>query len=203
MFEIVDENPILEIDNAKPRKVKSVIMERDEKGRILSRKNVEEGSVIPNRKPPKDIMDNPYMQNYFTMRECDNKDKGRKLFGDKKEQYLQYLGDCGGYITLAAKNMGFNYISVNRAMKGDALFEQAVRAIKDYKMEERLDTLEELSINQAKKAGCTTERIFQLKALNPHKYRDRAPQQATQINLMVSGTSPKDRLSIISKLAKR
>jgi hypothetical protein len=148
-------------------------------------------------------MDNPYMQNYFALRECDSKDKPKKLFGDMKEQYLQYLGDCGGYITLAAKNMGFVHSTVNYAMKSDFLFEQAVRAIKDYHMEERLDTLEDLSVNQAKKAGCTTERIFQLKALNPHKYRDRAPQQATQINLIVSGTNPKDRLSIISKLAKR
>jgi len=63
--------------------------------------------------------------------------------------------------------------------------------------------LSRLSINQAKKPGCTTERIFQLKALNPHKYRDRSPQQATQINLIVSGTNPKDRLNIISKLAKQ
>jgi len=203
MFQIVDESPIVEIDVPEKSKSKSIILDRDEKGRILSKKNVRVGVDSPQINPPKNIMDNPYIKNYFAFRECDSKDKVRKSFSDKKEQYLQYLGDVGGYITLAAKKMGFNHVSVNYAMKNDALFEQAVRAIKDYHQEERLDALEELSINQAKKPGCTTERIFQLKALNPHKYRDRSPQQATQINLIVSGTNPKDRLNIISKLAKQ
>lgn len=199
MFEIVEESELIDIPNTKPKKRTSVITERDEKGRILSKEEiVEEGEQL---KPTKNPMDNPYLKNYFAMREMDSKEK--RSFVGNKEEYLQHLGDCGGYITLAAKNMGFTHTSVGYAMKTDALFEQAVRAIQDYHQQERLDSLEELSVNQAKKAGCTTERIFQLKALNPHKYRDRSPQQATQINLMVSGTNPKDRLKVISKLAKQ
>ena len=122
MFQIVDESPIVEIDVPEKSKSKSIILDRDEKGRILSKKNVRVGVDSPQINPPKNIMDNPYIKNYFAFRECDSKDKVRKSFSDKKEQYLQYLGDVGGYITLAAKKMGFNHVSVNYAMKNDALF---------------------------------------------------------------------------------
>ena len=65
---------------------------------------------------------------------------------------------------------------------------------------ERLDGLEKTSFEQAAKPGNITERIFQLKAHDPAKYRDRVNQQNTQVNVVVSGTSPKDRASVLKKM---
>ena len=96
--------------------------------------------------------------------------------------------------------MGYFPASVRFAMKGDPAFKQAIDTIKDGFLTERLDQLEKLSFTQAAKAGNVTERIFQLKAHAPDKYRDRTNQQNTQVNVMVSGTSPKDRAAILKKM---
>ena len=82
--------------------------------------------------------------------------------------------DCHGFPSIAANKMGFYYYgSVQYAMKKDPQFAQAVDVLRKSFNQERLDGLEKLSYEQAAEPKNTTERIFQLKSLDPHKYRDR------------------------------
>ena len=146
----------------------------------------------------KEAHDNPYLKEFLVDYEEETGLKTR--FTHKKKQFLTHLVANNGFVTLAAKEMGYFPASVRFAMKGDPAFRQAISTIQDGFLTERLDQLEKLSFTQAAKAGNVTERIFQLKAHAPNKYRDRTNQQNTQVNVMVSGTSPKDRASILKKM---
>jgi hypothetical protein len=96
--------------------------------------------------------------------------------------------------------MGFYYGSVQYAMKNDPQFAQAVDVLRKSFNQERLDGLEKLSYEQASESKNTTERIFQLKSLDPHKYRDRMHNTNTQVNVMVAGITPKDRSKMIKDM---
>lgn len=146
----------------------------------------------------KNVQDNPYLGSF--LKEYQEETGLKTRFTAKKNKFLTYLVANNGFITPAAKEMGYFPASVRFAMKADPAFQQAVKAIQDGFMTERLDELEKLSYTQAGKPGNVTERIFQLKAHNPGKYRDRVNQQNTQVNVMVSGTSPKDRAAILKKM---
>ena len=146
----------------------------------------------------KEAYDNPYLKEFLVDYEEETGLKTR--FTHKKKQFLTHLVANNGFITLAAKEMGYFPASVRFAMKGDPAFKQAISTIQHGFLTERLDQLEKLSFTQAAKAGNVTERIFQLKAHSPEKYRDRTNQQNTQVNVMVSGTSPKDRAAILKKM---
>ena len=153
-------------------------------------------------KVTKDIQDNLYMKDFLTQHE---KETGLKTtrFTHKKKQFLHQLVACNGFITTAAQEMGYFHGSVRLAMQSDPAFSQAVKAIQNGFLTERLDALEKLSYTQALKAGNITERIFQLKAHAPEKYRERQRQQNTQVNVMISGTSPKDRADALKNLKIR
>ena len=146
----------------------------------------------------KSEQDNPYLKEFLAEYEEETGLKTR--FTQKKNKFLKYLVANNGFITPAAKEMGYFPASVRFAMKCDPAFMQAIQTIQDGFMTERLDALEKLSYTQANKPGNVTERIFQLKAHNPAKYRDRVGQQNTQVNVMVSGTSPKDRAAVLKKM---
>ena len=102
-------------------------------------------------------------------------------------------------VILAIFFAGFYFGSIQYAMKKDPMFAQAVEAVRSGFTQERLDGMEEISFEQAKKAGCVTERIFQLKAHDPEKYRERTQPSATQVNVMVAGITPKDRAKVLKK----
>jgi len=146
----------------------------------------------------KNAQDNPYLKSFLVEYQEETGLKTR--FTEKKAKFLTYLVANNGFVTPAAKEMGYFPASVRFAMKCDPAFSQAVQEIQQGFMTERLDELEKLSYTQAAKAGNVTERIFQLKAHDPGKYRDRVNLQNTQVNVMVSGTSPKDRASILKKM---
>ena len=146
----------------------------------------------------KNVQDNPYLGSF--LKEYQEETGLKTRFTAKKNKFLTYLVANNGFITPAAKEMGYFPASVRFAMKADPAFQQAVKAIQDGFMTERLDELEKLSYTQAGKPGNVTERIFQLKAHNPGKYRDRVGQQNTQVNVVVSGTSPKDRAAVLKKM---
>jgi hypothetical protein len=146
----------------------------------------------------KNVQDNPYLGSF--LKEYQEETGLKTRFTAKKNKFLTYLVANNGFITPAAKEMGYFPASVRFAMKADPAFQQAVKAIQDGFMTERLDELEKLSYTQAAKPGNVTERIFQLKAHDPAKYRDRVHQQNTQVNVVVSGTSPKDRANLLKKM---
>lgn len=178
--------------------MKFTIVDRVNQGKELPALDLESFS----NKPPRDLLKNPYYSRFLEMREQEGIVKTKK-FPEMKEEFLQELANNGGFITIAESSLGYYQGCANYYRKADALFDQAVGAIKGYYDEARLDELEKLSCLQASQKQNITERIFQLKALHPEKYRDKQPTQATQINVMVSGTNPRDRLKVISKLAKQ
>ncbi len=146
----------------------------------------------------KKVQDNPYLKDF--LKEYEEETGLKTRFTAKKDKFLSYLVSHNGFISHAAKEMGFFPASVRFAMKGDPAFAQAVQSIREGFVAERLDGLEKTSFEQAAKPGNITERIFQLKAHDPAKYRDRVNQQNTQVNVVVSGTSPKDRASILKTM---
>tara|TARA_R110002072_G_scaffold302358_1_gene484902 strand:- start:422 stop:913 length:492 start_codon:yes stop_codon:yes gene_type:complete len=146
----------------------------------------------------KKVQDNPYLKDF--LKEYEEETGLKTRFTAKKDKFLSYLVAHNGFISHAAKEMGFFPASVRFAMKGDPAFAQAVQSIREGFVAERLDGLEKTSFEQAAKPGNITERIFQLKAHDPAKYRDRVNQQNTQVNVVVSGTSPKDRASVLKKM---
>lgn len=158
-----------------------------------SPKEIEKSAV---KRAAKNLHDNPYYSNFLSTIEIDTGVKVN-FSDDKKEEFLKTMVDCNGFPSIAAKKMGFYYGSIQYAMKKDPMFSQAIDVLRKSFTQERLDGLEEMSFTQAAKAGCTTERIFQLKAHDPDKYRDKQQNTNTQVNVMVSGITPKDRASKI------
>ena len=150
------------------------------------------------KKATKDVQDNPYLKDF--LKEYQEETGLQTRFTAKKDEFLSYLVANNGFISHAAKEMGFFPALVRFAMKGDPAFAQAVQSIREGFVAERLDGLEKTSFEQAAKPGNVTERIFQLKAHDPTKYRDRVNQQNTQVNVVVSGTSPKDRAAVLKKM---
>ena len=155
-----------------------------------------ESSAI--KRAAKELHDNPYYSNFLDTLEVDTGVQVR-FTDDKKEEFLKTLIECHGFPSIAGNRMGFYFGSIQYAMKKDPMFAQAVEAVRSGFTQERLDGMEEISFEQAKKAGCVTERIFQLKAHDPEKYRERTQPSATQVNVMVAGITPKDRAKVLKK----
>ena len=139
----------------------------------MPRKKKSKTEVI--KQATKNAQDNPYLKTFLADYEEETGLKTR--FTAKKDKFLAYLVANNGFISHAAKEMGYFPQSVRFAMKGDPAFQQAVKEIQQGFLTDRLDELEKLSFTQAGKAGNVTERIFQLKAHDPGKYRDRTNQQ--------------------------
>ena len=103
-------------------------------------------------------------------------------------EYLQTLQKAHGQIYRAAKVCRIHPYAIQKVLRNDAVFRSSVEAIQEYFQNQDLETLEKVSIAQAKKPECYQERKFQMMALNPGKYRpyskDLGPTNI-QINLGV------------------
>lgn len=88
--------------------------------------------------------------------------------------YLEALERAQGTKTAAAKLIGKDYSTVYKSMQVYLDFARAVEKLKAYWDSKNLDELESISIAQAKKPGCITERFFNMKAIAPDRYRDRS-----------------------------
>ena len=164
--------------------------------RKKSPKEMEKSAV---KKAVKNLHDNEYYANFLNTLQIDTGKKVR-FTDEKKDAFLKTMVECHGFPSIAANKMGFYYGSVQYAMKNDPQFAQAVDVLRKSFNQERLDGLEKLSYEQASEAKNTAERIFQLKSLDPHKYRDRMHNTNTQVNVMVAGITPKDRSKMIKDM---
>jgi len=132
--------------------------------------NTDSSSVIPleanNRMVKKGS--NPFLKN-----------EPRKLVSSaQKRRFLDLLVDARGHITVAAKKFGVGRTTVYQRLREDSDFSMAVNEIRKEIDEQDLAVLAELSINQAMNPKNVTERIFNLNALDPSRYRPKpqAPQ---------------------------
>lgn len=109
--------------------------------------------------------------------------------------YLKALEQTQGALTAAAKLVSLTYSAVYKARRAYPDFDKAVAEIKAEWDSKHLDELEEISIIQAKKPGCMTERFFNMKALNPSRYRDtrQLALQSGPINIILGFTPPRHR----------
>ena len=94
-------------------------------------------------------------------------------------EYLIALDKAEGYLAKAAKMIGKSYSTTYKARLANADFFNVVEKMKAEWDSRHLAELEEISMTQAKKPGNVTERIFNMKALNPAKYRDKTMHSNT------------------------
>lgn len=101
-------------------------------------------------------------------------------------EYLIALDKAEGHLLKASKMIGKSYSTTYKArMAESGLFFNAVAKITDQWDSRHLAELEEVSMTQAKKPGNITERLFNMKALNPGKYREKATPMSPVINITV------------------
>jgi len=134
--------------------------------------DVNRSDVVPsqpnNRTPVK--KNNPYLPN----------EPKKLVTQQQKEQFLEILGrpEVHGYVSVACKIAKIGRTTAYERMKDDSHFASAVTSVRDKFEEDTLVELEQLSEMRAKDPKATTERIFQLNALRPEKYKPKpqAPQ---------------------------
>ena len=97
------------------------------------------------------------------------------------------------YLVWAAPVFGCSIRTVYRRMAEDSEFAIAVEDSVTYREETLLARIEAVSEEEALKAGRNTDRIVQLNALAPGKYRrqDRGVQVATQVNITLGYQPPR------------
>ena len=106
--------------------------------------------------------------------------------------YLVALERAQGTKTKAAEIIGKDYSTVYKSMQTYLDFARAVDNLKAYWDSKNLDELESISMIQAKKPGCVTERFFNMKAIAPDRYRDRSVGgQVTAISIVLGVAVPK------------
>ncbi|MFC1542927.1 hypothetical protein ACFL4K_00110 [Candidatus Neomarinimicrobiota bacterium] len=109
------------------------------------------------------------------------------------KKYLNALERTEGALVRASELSGLSYSTTYKARIAYPDFGQAVSEIKREWDSRHLAMLEDVSLAQALKPGCTTERIFRMKAFD-HKYRDKQPAvQVAPISILVNFTPPKHR----------
>ena len=108
--------------------------------------------------------------------------KGMPEWGPR---YLEALEQAQGAKVRAAELIGKNYKSVYNAGQKHPEFFEAIRKIRARWDDQNQAELESISMNQAKKAGNTVERFFQLKALDPSRYRDHSQPTTPTINIVM------------------
>ena len=96
--------------------------------------------------------------------------KGMPKWGS---DYLDALHRAEGVLTAAAGLIGKDYSTTYKARLAYPDFAKAVDEITGECDSRHLSELEHISMTQAMKPGNVTERIFQLNALKPEKYRPR------------------------------
>ena len=135
--------------------------------------------VTSEHKPP--WKENPYLPTY-----------PRKLATiEQREQFLAILREKK-YIVWAADEIGVSRMTVHRRMAEDVDFAAAVGQIIAWREERMLAKIEAVSEVEAVKEGRNGDRMMQLNALAPGKYKRDAKgvQQATQINIVIGFTPP-------------
>ncbi len=91
---------------------------------------------------------------------------------DWGKSYLAALDQNEGYHGKSVKVMGLSWSQVFLAKQKCEQFARVVEEIREKWRGSHLDQLENISMEQAKKPGCITERIFRMKQLDP-TYRDK------------------------------
>ena len=86
--------------------------------------------------------------------------------------YLKAFDQGGGSHSKGLKVMGLSWDQVFLARQKCEAFDKAISQIKERWREINLNELERISMEQAMKPGCITERIFRMKQLDP-SYRDK------------------------------
>ena len=86
--------------------------------------------------------------------------------------YLVVFDEGGGSHSKGMKVMGLSWNQVFLARQKCEAFSKAVDQIKEKWRAINLDELERISMEQAMKPGCVTERFFRMKQLDP-SYRDK------------------------------
>ena len=109
----------------------------------------------------------------------------------EQAKFIEILHENRGFVTIAAKKYGVCQRSVTRKMVEFPDFAIAVQNVRVFFEAQVLDQLEEISENCALDKKNITERIFQMNALNPGKYRPRQTNiQATSIHVSYGFQSP-------------
>ncbi len=115
--------------------------------------------------------------------------KGLPLWGDK---FISLLEGVGGNTVAAAELIERDFSVVYKAQKDYPDLAHAVAEIKGRVDQQTLERLEARSVKNADDDKNTTERIFQLNALNSPKYRPKAGgTQVTAINITLGVQVPK------------
>ena len=107
--------------------------------------------------------------------------KGMPLWGP---DFIAAMVQAEGYKIKAAGLIGMSYKGVYDALIRYPELSQAVDRIRAYYDSQHLAELEDLSITQALKPGCTIERLFQLKAHDPQRYREKS--QPGMVNFQIN-----------------
>ena len=105
-------------------------------------------------------------------------------------EYLEALEKTRGAKKKAAELIGLSYSAVHKAGLSHPDLDDAIRQIRALYDDQNLDELGNLSMLQAMKPGNITERIFNLKALDPSRYRDHAQPTTPVINIVMGFTIP-------------
>ena len=105
-------------------------------------------------------------------------------------EYLEALEKTGGAKKKAAELIGLSYSAVHKAGLSHPDLDDAIRRIRARWDDQHLAELEGLSMSQALKPGNITERIFNMKALDPSRYRDHAQPTTPTINIVMGFTIP-------------
>lgn len=104
--------------------------------------------------------------------------------------YLVAMVTAEGYKIKAAGLIGMSYKGVYDALVRYPELSRAVDEIRVYYDSQHLAQLEDLSIRQALKPGCTIERLFLLKAHDPARYREKSQAQAINFQINFGFPTP-------------
>lgn len=97
---------------------------------------------------------------------------------EEKLVFIKLLQECDGYEVRAAEKFGCSTRTVRRRKSEDPEFAKAVEEVRWERDQRNLADLATLSLERARDPKNVTERIFNLNALDPGKYRPKpqAPQ---------------------------
>ncbi len=114
----------------------------------------------------------------------------KKGMPEWESDYLEALKKAKGVLHVAAKLVSLTYSSVYKARRVYPDLDKAVAEIKAEQDSLALAKLEDISLPQAMKPGCVTERIFRMKAYD-HKYREKTFQGPGNITIILGHPIPR------------
>jgi len=117
-----------------------------------------------------------------------------KILQDKKQK---------GFLSLAAKVYHVSLSTVQRRLSSNPEFKMAVDSVRQAWHQRRLDQLERLSFDESLKTENVRERLFQLQAHDPAKYRnDRNSVAVGAIQVSFGYTIPEVRYGMNDKIPR-